>query len=70
MGKKRDKANEHIQMLVEELVDTKLSHLGVMCPYSKQKVRPCEKYDTDCAWCKEQWGEIEKQRLLQRYVVN
>ena len=41
MGKKRDKANENIVFLIDELVDTKFSALGCNCPYSYEKVRPC-----------------------------
>ena len=32
-------------------------------------VRPCEKYDNDCSWCKTQWGEDKRERLLDEYIV-
>lgn len=70
MGKKRDKANEHIEILIDELVDTKYSALGMNCPYWNEKIRPCDNYDSDCSWCKEDWKAKETERLLAEYIVN
>lgn len=70
MGKKRDKANENIVLLIDELVDTKFSALGANCPYSYKKERPCSNYDDDCEWCKEDWKAKETERLLAKYYVN
>ena len=70
MGKKRDKANEHIEILIDELVSEKISNLGTTCPYFIESVRPCELYNSDCSLCKEQWGEDIRERLTKQYVVN
>lgn len=59
MGKKRDKANENIGLLIDELMDTRFSALGCTCPYYYKKIRPCGNYDNDCAWCKEVWKTNE-----------
>ena len=69
MGKKRDKANENIEILIDELITEKISNLGNSCSYWRNDVRPCEKYDNDCLWCKTQWGEDKKERLLEEYIV-
>lgn len=69
MGKKRDKANENIALLIDELMDTKFSALGSNCPYHNEKIRPCGNYDDDCAWCKEDWKAKETERLLVKYIV-
>ena len=69
MGKKRDKANENIEILIDELITEKMSNLGNSCPYWRNDVRPCEKYDNDCSWCKAQWGEDKRERLLDEYIV-
>ena len=69
MGKKRDKANENIEILIDELITEKISNLGNNCPYWRNYVRPCEKYDNDCSWCKAQWGEDKRERLLDEYIV-
>lgn len=69
MGKKRDKANENIEILIDELITEKLSNLGNNCPYWRDDIRPCEKYSNDCSWCKEQWGEDKRERLLDEYIV-
>lgn len=55
MGKKRDKANENIALLIDELVDARLSALGDNCPYCDEKIRPCSDYDNNCESCKEDW---------------
>ena len=69
VGKKRDKANENIEILIDELITEKISNLGNNCPYWRNDVRPCEKYDNDCSWCKAQWGEDKRERLLDEYIV-
>ena len=69
MGKKRDKANENIEILIDELITEKISNLGNSCPYWRNGVRPCEKYDNDCSLCKTQWGEDKRERLLDEYIV-
>ena len=69
MGKKRDKANENIEILIDELITEKISNLGNSCLYCMNDVRPCEKYDNDCSWCKTQWGEDKRERLLDEYIV-
>ena len=69
MGKKRDKANENIEILINELITEKISNLGNNCPYWRNDVRPCEKYDNDCSWCKTQWGEDKREQLLEEYIV-
>ena len=69
MGKKRDKANENIEILIYELITEKISNLVNSCPYWRNDVRPCEKYDNDCSWCKAQWGEDKRERLLDEYIV-
>ena len=69
MGKKRDKANENIEILIDELITEKMSNLGTSCPYWRNDVRPCENYDNDCSWCKSQWGEDKRERLLDEYIV-
>lgn len=72
MGKKRDKANENIEILIDELVSERVSNLGSDCPYYSAEIKPCKckKYDNDCNWCKEQWGEDIRERLLKQYIVN
>ena len=64
MGKKRDKANENIEILIDELITEKISNLGNNCPYWRNDVRPCEKYDNDCSWCKAQWEKIKENDYL------
>ena len=61
--------NENIELLIDELMDTKFSALGCNCPYSYEKVRPCSNYDNDCEWCKEDWKAKETERLLVKYIV-
>lgn len=70
MGKKRDKANEHIAILIDELVSERVSSLGTNCPHWRNSVRPCGQYNNDCAWCKEQWEEDMRERLTNKYIVN
>ena len=69
MGKKRDKANEHIVELIDELVDTKFYNLGSNCPYYSHVTRPCENFNHDCSECKEDWKAKETERLLAKYFV-
>ena len=69
MGKKCDKANDNIVILIDELISEKLSNIGNTCPYWNEDVRPCEKYGRDCSWCKEQWGEDKREQLLDKYIV-
>ena len=47
-----------------------MSTLGNSCPYWRNDVRPCEKYDNDCSWCKIQWGENKREQLLEEYIQN
>lgn len=70
MEKKIDKANEHICILIDELVELKVSSLGTNCPYSSNdKYKPCKKYEHDCDYCKEEWGNDKKDKLLEKYYV-
>lgn len=70
MEKKRDRANENIALLVDELVDARLSALGNNCPYFDEKVKPCSNYDNSCECCKEDWGAKETERLMTKYIVD
>ena len=48
MGKKRDKANENIEILIGELIDARKEALGSgNCPYYNTN-RPCEENGNDC----------------------
>lgn len=66
MGKKRDLANEHIEILVEELVDTRREALGSgNCPH----YRKCPPNHGECHDCKWQYFEDMKRSLLKKYIV-
>lgn len=69
MGKKRDKANENIRMLIDELVDEKKSALNSDCPYW-HTTRPCLRHENDCDSCKEDWKEQMREHLEKKYIVN
>lgn len=69
MGKKRDKANENIVILIDELVDTKIYFLGDNCPYADKDYKPCIKFESNCEYCKESWGYDKKSELLEKYFV-
>lgn len=69
MGKKRDKANENIETLIEELVDARKEALGHgNCPYYTGQ-RPCEDNDNNCDLCKNNYYEEMRYELLKKYIV-
>ena len=53
MGKKRDLANEHIELLIDELVDTRESNNRGYCCHSDER----NKCIHDCETCKEKYFE-------------
>lgn len=70
MGKKRDKANENILILIDSLVSTRESALGSgNCCYWAEKTRPCTKYDNDCVLCKTMYFSKMRENLEKEYVV-
>lgn len=65
MGKKRDLANKHIELLIDELVDTRESNnIGYCCHYDE-----CNKCIHDCETCKEEYFENMKENLREKYLV-
>lgn len=70
MGKKRDKANENIEILVESLIDARKDALGnAYCPYcgNGNPENDCE--NISCSDCKEKYFENMRERLLDEYIV-
>lgn len=69
MGKKRDKANENIVSLIDELIDTRKEALGNYCPYggSGNPENDCE--HINCSDCKEKYFENMRVRVLEEYIV-
>ena len=69
MGKKRDKANENIEVLITELIDARKSVLGRgNCPYYGNN-RPCEENGNDCYECKDKYFGKMEEELLEEYIV-
>lgn len=69
MGKKRDKANKNIEILIGELIDARKEALGSgSCPYYNFN-RPCEENGDDCYECKENYFVKMKEGLLKEYIV-
>ena len=70
MGKRLDKANENITILVEELIDARRSALGSgNCIYWNENNRPCDKWDRNCECCKEAYWDTKREELLNKYIV-
>ena len=68
MGKKRDKANENIEILIGELIDARKEALGSgNCPYYNN--RPCEENGNDCYVCKDNYFGKMEEELLEEYIV-
>lgn len=70
MGKKRDKANENIVSLIDELIDARKESLGrAYCPYggSGNPEKDCE--HISCEDCKEKYFENMREQLLKEYIV-
>ena len=65
MGKKRDLANEHIELLIYELVDTRESNNRGYCCHSDER----NKCIHDCETCKEKYFENMKENLREKYLV-
>ena len=70
MGKKRDKANENIEILIGELIDARRKALGSgNCPYYARQQRPCENNDNNCDLCKDNYYEQMQTELMEEYIV-
>lgn len=70
MGKKRDKANENIVSLIDELIDARKETLGnAYCPYggSGNPENNCE--HISCNDCKGKYFDDMRERLLEEYIV-
>ena len=65
MRKKRDLANEHIEILIDELVDTRESMNRVYCCHATEK----DKCIHDCKTCKEEYYTGMKEYLRKKYLV-
>lgn len=74
MGKKRDLANKHIEVLIDELVAYEESYVtNSNCPYvynlfgadEIEKPRSCE----DCETCKENFYLQVNNNLRERFIV-
>lgn len=65
MGKKRDLANMHIEILIDELVDTRESMNRSYCCHSNE----CNKCIHDCETCKEEYFANMKENLREKYLV-
>ncbi len=74
MGKKRDIANKHIEILIDELVAYEESYVGrSCCPYKFtlfgakeiEKPKSCE----DCETCKEDFYLQVNNNLRKRFIV-
>lgn len=70
MGKKRDKANDNIEILVDVIIRERINNVGVgNCCRREDRRFCCEKYQNDCSWCKDEWGEDMRENLLKKYIV-
>ena len=68
MGKKRDKANENILILIDELIDYMKEATGSYnCPPWSKDERQCDGYD--CYSCKEKYYENKRKELEEKYIV-
>ena len=65
MGRKRDLANEHIELLIDELVDTRESNNRGYCCHPDER----NKCINDCETCKEEYFENMKENLREKYLV-
>lgn len=65
MGKKRDLANKHIEILIDELVDTRGSANRVQCCHLNER----NKCIHDCETCKEEYFENMRESLREKYLV-
>lgn len=72
MGKKRDLANQNIEMLIDEYVDTVEMYNRSNC-IKYVPILGCDGNlicsDTDCDACKQQFYESIKTKLMARYIV-
>lgn len=69
MGKKRDKANENIEILIDELIDARKEALGASnCPFYNT-TKPCKENENDCFGCKDDYFEKMREELLEKYIV-
>lgn len=67
MGKKRDKANENIEILIDELIEARKEALGDgNCPHCG--FCPTDNSD-DCYECKKRYYENMRDELLKEYIV-
>lgn len=67
MGKKRDKANKNIEILIDELIDVRKEALGDgNCPF-----QGCCPIDNSygCNECKKRYYENMRCKLLNEYIV-
>lgn len=70
MGKKRDKANYNIEILVDVIIRERIANVGVgNCCRREDREYCCEKYQRDCSWCTDEWGEDMRENLLKKYIV-
>ncbi len=65
MGKKRDLANKHIEILIDELVDIRESNDRCYCCHPDER----NKCSHDCETCKEEYFENMKENLKEKYLV-
>jgi hypothetical protein len=72
MGKKRDLANAHIEMLIDEYVDTVEMYKRSNC-IKHVPIMGCSGNllcgHTDCDSCKQQFYEAIKTKLKTKYIV-
>lgn len=69
MGKKRDKANENIEILIEELIEARKEALGTGNSPFYNTSRPCEENKNDCFDCKDNYFIKMREELLEEYIV-
>lgn len=70
MEKKGNKANENIEILIDEICSLKLLSFGICCPYSYKGEKHCEEFKSDCDYCKEQYVENMRENMTKKYIVN
>ena len=75
MGKKRDRANQNIQTLINELVSYEESYIGCNCPYKMSLFgadnisKPLSCSNVGCESCKEDFFIQVNDNLGKRFIV-
>ena len=70
MGKKKDLANKHIEILIDELVDTRETLNRYNCCYYYNSAKKKSSCIHDCGTCKENFYMQMKNDLRKIYLVN